>query len=97
MHLLIANSRRDGTPFINLLMSAPLYDDRGAVRYFIGAQIDVTGLIEEGMGIESFRALLQKKEPDIEVNDRASQRRSCDTSQPKRVKDTLDRLQELSH
>jgi hypothetical protein len=94
--MLIIHSRRDGTPFINLLMSAPLYDDRGAVRYFIGAQIDVTGLIEEGMGIESFRALLQKKESDTEVNDRASQRRSCDTTQSKRVKDTLDRLQELS-
>lgn len=39
-------------------MCAPLYDDKGAVRYFIGAQVDVTGLVGEGQGIESFRALL---------------------------------------
>lgn len=40
-------------------MCAPLFDDKGVVRYFIGAQVDVTGLIEKGQGIESFRALLQ--------------------------------------
>ncbi|EHK98949.1 hypothetical protein M7I_5240 [Glarea lozoyensis 74030] len=70
-------------------MCAPLYDDRGTIRYFIGAQIDVTGLISEGMGIESFRSLLQKPEQETD-------RRSYDTTQSKRVKDTLDRLQELT-
>ena len=40
-------------------MCAPLFDDKGIVRYFIGAQVDVSGLVEEGRGIESFRALLQ--------------------------------------
>jgi hypothetical protein len=48
------------------------------------------------MGVESFRALLQKKEQDSDVNDRASECRSYDTTRQKRVKDTLDRLQELS-
>jgi hypothetical protein len=94
--MLIRDSRRDGTPFINLLMCAPLYDDRGEVRYFIGAQIDVTGLVEEGMGIESFRALLQKERQDPEGNDHSSEHRSCDNNRSKRVKDALDRLQELS-
>lgn len=40
-------------------MMAPLLDDIGHVKYFIGAQVDVSGLIEQGRGIESFRALLQ--------------------------------------
>lgn len=42
-------------------MMAPLLDDMGHVKYFIGAQADVTGLIEKGRGIESFRSLLQHK------------------------------------
>lgn len=45
---------------MNLLMIAPLYDNKGAVRYFIGAQIDVNGLIEGGRGIDSFEKLLQE-------------------------------------
>lgn len=40
-------------------MCSPLYDDKGRVRYFIGAQIDVSHLVVEGRGIESFRQLLQ--------------------------------------
>ena len=54
-------SRRDGSPFINLLMCAPLYDNRGVVRYFIGAQVDVSGLVEDGKGIESFEKLLMEE------------------------------------
>ncbi|KAG8422819.1 hypothetical protein J3459_010038 [Metarhizium acridum] len=38
------NYRRDGSPFMNLIMVAPLYDSRGVIRYFIGAQVDVSGL-----------------------------------------------------
>ncbi len=54
----VLNYRRDGSPFMNLLLTAPLYDNRGAVRYFIGAQIDVSGLIEDGRGLDSFERLL---------------------------------------
>ena len=54
----ILNYRRDGTPFMNLLLIAPLYDNRGSVKYFIGAQIDVTGLVEDGRGLDSFERLL---------------------------------------
>ena len=43
---------------MNLLMIAPLYDNKGAVRYFIGAQVDINGLIEGGRGIDSFERLL---------------------------------------
>ena len=46
---------------MNLLMIAPLYDNRGTVRYYIGAQVDISGLIEEGRGFESFARLLEEK------------------------------------
>ncbi|KAK4547412.1 hypothetical protein LTR36_001068 [Oleoguttula mirabilis] len=54
----ILNYRRDGSPFMNLLMIAPLYDNKGQVRYFLGCQIDVSSLIEGGRGLESFSQLL---------------------------------------
>ena len=50
----LLNYRRDGTPFVNLLLTAPLYDNRGSIRYFIGAQIDVSGLVDDGRGLDSF-------------------------------------------
>jgi len=54
----ILNYKRDGSPFINLLMVAPLFDNKGRVRYFIGCQIDITNLVDGGRGLESFRRLL---------------------------------------
>jgi hypothetical protein len=56
------NYRRDGSPFMNLLMVAPLYDSRGTVRYFIGAQVDVSGLVKECTGLESFERLVSRKD-----------------------------------
>ncbi|TIC90708.1 Phototropin-2 [Colletotrichum higginsianum] len=56
------NYRRDGSPFMNLLMVAPLYDSRGTVRYFIGAQVDVSGLAKESSGLEALQSLVVKKE-----------------------------------
>ncbi|KAL8799437.1 MAG: hypothetical protein Q9182_005881 [Xanthomendoza sp. 2 TL-2023] len=50
----VLNYRRDGSPFMNLVMTAPLYDNKGIVRYFIGAQVDISGLVEEGRGLDSF-------------------------------------------
>lgn len=43
---------------MNLLLIAPLYDNKGKSRYFLGCQIDVSSLIEGGKGIESFAQLL---------------------------------------
>ena len=45
-------------------MTAPLCDNRGQVRYYIGCQLDVTGLVEEGRGIESFAHLLAEDRDD---------------------------------
>lgn len=38
----LLNHRRDGTPFWNRLMVAPVFGDNGALRYFVASQIDVT-------------------------------------------------------
>jgi hypothetical protein len=54
----LVNYRRDGSPFMNLLMIAPLYDNKGVIRYFIGCQIDVSSLVEGGRGMQSFSQLL---------------------------------------
>ncbi|KAG7149241.1 Phototropin like protein [Verticillium longisporum] len=52
------NYRRDGSPFMNLLMMAPLYDSRGTIRYFIGAQVDVSGLVKESSGLDAMKKLM---------------------------------------
>jgi hypothetical protein len=42
---------------MNLLMVAPLCDSRGAIRYFIGAQVNVSGLVKECYDLESLKRL----------------------------------------
>jgi hypothetical protein len=37
---------------------SPLKDNQGTVRYFIGARVDVTALVEDGKTMESFYQLL---------------------------------------
>ena len=59
---LTTTSRRDGSPFMNLLMMAPLLDSRGNLRYFIGAQIDVSGLVKDSTDLEAFRRMLDQEE-----------------------------------
>ncbi|PYI06686.1 hypothetical protein BO78DRAFT_429436 [Aspergillus sclerotiicarbonarius CBS 121057] len=63
---LFLNYRRDGSPFMNLLQCAPLCDSHGKVRYFIGAQIDVSGLAMDGAQMESLRALQEKQRMEDE-------------------------------
>jgi hypothetical protein len=45
---------------MNLLMCAPLRDSRGTIRYFIGAQVDVSGLVKECTELESLQRLLDQ-------------------------------------
>ncbi|KAH5315445.1 hypothetical protein HBI12_128910 [Parastagonospora nodorum] len=56
------NYRRDGSPFMNLLMTAPLFDSRGTLRYFIGAQIDVSGLVKDGTELEAFQRMREQQQ-----------------------------------
>jgi hypothetical protein len=37
----LINYRKDGSPFRNAVMIAPLFDDGGRVEYFVGSQIEV--------------------------------------------------------
>ncbi|KAK4942336.1 hypothetical protein LTR10_017943 [Elasticomyces elasticus] len=55
----VLNYRRDGSPFVNLLMIAPLADSRGVVRYHIGAQVDVSGLVKDCAEMESLQKLME--------------------------------------
>ena len=43
---------------MNMLMIAPLCDSRGQIRYFIGAQVDVSGLVKDCTELESFHRLV---------------------------------------
>lgn len=60
------NYRRDGSPFMNLLMTAPLMDSRGKIRYYIGAQVDVSGLIKDCSEMEGLVHLLEKEQAERE-------------------------------
>lgn len=64
------HSRRDGSPFMNLLMIAPLRDSRGVMRYFIGAQVDVSGLAKECTDLEALQGILADKEESTEEETR---------------------------
>ncbi|KAF2641641.1 hypothetical protein P280DRAFT_396882 [Massarina eburnea CBS 473.64] len=66
------NYRRDGSPFMNLLMMAPLLDSRGNMRYFIGAQVDVSGLVKDCTDLDALQHLLsvqEGREPEDEPKD----------------------------
>ncbi|KAF3914899.1 hypothetical protein ABW20_dc0107121 [Dactylellina cionopaga] len=65
----ILNYRHDGTPFLNLVIVAPLLDAKGQVRYFIGAQVDVTTLAKNFIGLEGFKKLMLKQRKQREVLD----------------------------
>ncbi|KAI9888943.1 MAG: hypothetical protein M1814_006121 [Vezdaea aestivalis] len=56
------NYRRDGSPFLNLLMVSPLVDSRGQIRYYIGAQVDVSNLVKECTSLESLQLLLEQEQ-----------------------------------
>ncbi|KAH0843299.1 non-specific serine/threonine protein kinase [Fonsecaea pedrosoi] len=68
----LLNYRRDGRAFINLLMIAPLHDDKGNVKYHIGAQVDVTGMVERGKGFEGLKRYLTTREME------RREREACD-------------------
>lgn len=69
-------------PFMNLLMCTPLLDSKGAVRYYLGAQVDVSGLAKDCSGLESLQRLAdhdeekrRKSEEEGELDSDATGRR----------------------
>lgn len=89
------NYRRDGSPFMNLLMMAPLYDSRGTVRYFIGAQVDVSGLVKEASGLDGFKQLIADSEMAAEREAYANNHDHPEYQQAPQAGDP-DELRELS-
>ena len=89
---------------IPLIQNLRLHDYRaddvaeGVVRYFIIAQVCVTGLVRDGRGIDSFCALLQKdeqKELDSSLRAYYSSQKTNSWMAAK-VQETLVSLEELS-
>lgn len=54
----IRNHRKNGEPFWNRLLLAPVFDDEGALAYFFASQVDVTIERERLEGLESSNAAL---------------------------------------
>ncbi|HMC91786.1 MAG TPA: LuxR C-terminal-related transcriptional regulator [Allosphingosinicella sp.] len=53
----LINYRKDGTPFRNAVMIAPVFGPDGAAAYFIGSQVEVPGEAALGGGVRRERAL----------------------------------------
>ncbi len=54
---------------MNMLMIAPLCDSRGKIRYFIGAQVDVSGLVKDCTDLESLQQLIIREQSGHNDND----------------------------
>ncbi len=54
----VRNYRRDGEPFWNRLLLAPVRDSSGALAYFFASQVDVTLERERLVGLENHNAAL---------------------------------------
>ena len=70
-----------------MLMIAPLCDSRGKIRYFIGAQVDVSGLVKDCTDLESLQQLVIREHPEHKGTDGGN----VDDQQ-----DTKDDFQDLS-
>lgn len=70
---------------MNLLMTAPLCDSKGNIRYYLGAQVDVSGLVKECSELESFKRLVGKVRA-----------RCNDSNDEKVIEEEKDEFRELS-
>jgi PAS domain S-box-containing protein len=55
----IRNYRKDGSPFWNRLLMAPVFDANGALAYFFASQVDVTADRERLAGLQTDKAALE--------------------------------------
>jgi PAS domain S-box-containing protein len=96
----LLNYRRDGRPFMNILMIAPLHDNKGNVKYHIGAQVDASGLIEGGKGLDGFEKYLANEQAKINSRGRSSGKEPIPSqgrlSTKEAKKTALEKLGELS-
>ncbi|MEH3046334.1 HWE histidine kinase domain-containing protein [Sphingomonas adhaesiva] len=63
----LLNHRRDGTPFWNRLMVAPVFDPAGALRWFVASQLDVTIERHRVAKLQQDRATLEAELADREA------------------------------
>ena len=54
----ILNYRKDGTPFRNAVMVAPIFDANGAIEFFLGSQV---GVEEPGASLTARRATARER------------------------------------
>lgn len=69
---IFVNYRRDGSPFLSMVMNAQLRDSRGNIRYYLGAQVDVSGLLKNCSGLDSLTRLVEKEARQKQQNHRDS-------------------------
>ena len=74
---------------MNMLMIAPLCDSRGKIRYYIGAQVDVSGLVKDCTEMETLQTLLDR-ERDVKSENRAPEGRP-----PHETSDDFQQLSEM--
>lgn len=72
---------------MNMLLIAPLCDSRGKIRYFIGAQVDVSGLVKDCTDLESLQQLVSREQDE---------RNNVDDSNRKGQLEAKDDFQDLS-
>ena len=53
----ILNYKKDGTPFRNALMIAPMFDAAGTLEYFLGSQVEVAADLSDGVARRKESAL----------------------------------------
>jgi PAS domain S-box-containing protein len=58
----ILNYKRDGTPFRNGVMIAPLFDENGKLDYFLGSQVDLGGEDLQALSMRRARALARVRD-----------------------------------
>lgn len=78
---------------MNLLMHAPLYDDLGRIRYFLGAQIDVSSAVDVSPELESLKRSIMRMQSQTRGNTSTRQQEGK-TSEFQHLIETLD-MQEL--
>jgi hypothetical protein len=71
---LFLNYRRDGSPFMNLCLLVPLTDFDGNLKYFLGAQVDVSGLLRSCAGFESFARTVRDVQDEADGDFQQDQR-----------------------
>lgn len=62
---LLLNYRADGTPFFCLLNMIPLHDSQGQIAYFIGGQVNVTGILSSSKNLSFLLGTTNSDSQDI--------------------------------